>query len=130
MTIESAINKLIEFEPDNLVFNTCQKDKDWLFVQIPDDEVNFNLFRYLLNESKYLSVNDLLDKLDLCPLDSTVRLLNSELHLEIIDTNIDRYPEIIDWKLNENNMVIPEIKINPYLKDFQWDSIKLKNSYL
>ena len=129
MTIESTINKLIEFEPDYKVFNTCQKDKDWLFVQIPDDEVNFNLFRYLLNESKYLSVNDLLDKLDLYPLDSTVRLLNSELHLEIIDTNIDRYPEIIDWKLN-NNMVIPEIKINPYLKDFQWDSIKLKNSYL
>ena len=125
MTIESTINKLIEFEPDYKVFNTCQKDKDWLFVQIPDDEVNFNLFRYLLNESKYLSVNDLLDKLDLYPLDSTVRLLNSELHLEIIDTNIDRYPEIIDWKLN-NNMVIPEIKINPYLKNFQWDLRKLR----
>ena len=126
MTIESTINKLIEFEPDYKVFNTCQKDKDWLFVQIPDDEVNFNLFRYLLNESKYLSVNDLLDKLDLYPLDSTVRLLNSELHLEIIDTNIDRYPEIIDWKLNNNNIVIPEIKINPYLKNFQWDLRKLR----
>lgn len=128
MTIESAINKLIEFEPDCLVFNTCQKNKDWLFIQIPDDEVNFNLFRYLIKNSDYLTVNDLLDILDSYPLDSIIRLLNSELQLEIIDTNIDRYPEIINWKLNENNMIIPEIKINPYLKDFQWDSIKINNS--
>lgn len=128
MTIESAINKLIEFEPDYLVFNTCQKNKDWLFIQIPDDEVNFNLFRYLIKNSDYLNVNDLLDILDSYPLDSIIRLLNSELQLEIIDTNIDRYPEIINWKLNENNMIIPEIKINPYLKDFQWDSIKINSS--
>ena len=128
MTVESAINKLIEFEPDYKVFNTCQKDKDWLFVQVPNDEVNYNLFRYLIKNISYLSINDLLDELDLYPLDSTVRLLNSKLMLEIIDTNVDRYPEIIDWKLNENNMVIPEIKINPYLKNFQWDSVKLRKS--
>ena len=126
MTIESAIDKLIEFEPNYKVFNTCQKDKDWLFIQVPDDEVNFNLFRYLIKNIDYLSVNDLLDELDLYPLNSTVRLLNSELQLEIIDTNIDRYPEIIDWRLNENNMIIPEIKINPYLKNFQWDLGKLR----
>ena len=128
MTIESAIDKLIEFEPNYKVFNTCQKDKDWLFIQVPDDEVNFNLFRYLIKNIDYLSVNDLLDELDLYPLNSTVRLLNSELQLEIIDTNIDRYPEIIDWKLNENNIIIPEIKINPYLKNFQWDSVRLRKS--
>ena len=126
MTVESAINKLIEFEPDYLIFNTCQKDKDWLFVQIPNNETDCNLFRYLIKTTDYLSVNDILDKLDLYPLESTVRLLNSELQLEIIDTNIDRYPEIIDWRLNENNMIIPEIKINPYLKNFQWDLGKLR----
>ena len=128
MTVKSAINNLIEFEPDYKVFNTCKKDKDWLFVQIPNDEVNHNLFRYLINNISYLTINDLLDELDLYPLNSIVRLLNSELMLEIIDTNIDRYPEIINWKLNENNIIIPEIKIDAYLKTFQWDLGKLRKS--
>ena len=51
-----------------------------------------------------------------------------ELMLEIIDTNVDRYPEIINWKLSEDNTIIPEIKINPYLKSFQQDLNKLRKS--
>lgn len=134
MTLEYAKLKLNAYDLNYQVYGTNMKNDNYITIQVPDNDNNKNLFFFLV-KNDYLTIRDILNELENYPNDSVLRYINSKLHLEVIDTKLERYSEIIDFEINEITetdenadtvtkelMVVPiPERIIPFTNIFEWN---------
>lgn len=134
MTLEYAKLKLNAYDLNYQIYGTNMKDDNYITVHVPDNDNNKNFFVFLA-KNEYITVRDIFNELDTYPDNSTLHYINSKLHLEVIDTKLEQYPEIIDFEIKEitevNNdtneiykefMIVPiPERITPYLDTFSWN---------